>query len=76
MINAYILIVVASGAEEAVMKKLSKAPEVSDIRIVYGEYDLIALVKVKEMNDLQKFIIKNIRAIKEVDRTSTMICVN
>ncbi len=76
MINAYILIVVASGAESEVKSKLENASEVKDISIVYGEYDLIVKVEVSEMNDLQKFIITNIRGIKEVERTSTMICVN
>jgi DNA-binding Lrp family transcriptional regulator len=76
MIKAYILIVVQSGGEGKVKEALEKAEQVKDISIVYGEYDLIMKVEVPEMQDLQEFIIKNIRAIKEVDRTSTMICLN
>lgn len=73
MITAYILIVVQSGAESKVKEILEKSDKVDDISIVYGEYDLIMKVKVPEMQDLQEFIIKNIREIKEVERTSTMI---
>jgi len=74
MINAYILIVVDSGAETKVKKELEKFKQVKDLQIVYGEYDLVMKVELNEMKDLQEFIIKNIRAIKQVQRTSTMIC--
>lgn len=76
MIKAYILIVVQSGGEEKVKQSLGESEQVKDISIVYGEYDIIMKVEVPEMQDLQEFIIKNIRGIKEVDRTSTMICLN
>jgi len=76
MINAYILMVVESGAKEKVEKELRKDEAVKDINIVYGEYDIILKIQVPEMQDLQKFIIKKIRNIKEVERTSTMICLN
>lgn len=75
MINAYILIVVKSGSEEKVSKKLQNDKRVKDVSIVYGEYDLIAKVETESMEDLQKFIIKNIRNIKDVQRTSTMISI-
>ncbi|VVB75378.1 putative HTH-type transcriptional regulator [Candidatus Tiddalikarchaeum anstoanum] len=73
MITAYILIVVKSGSEEKVAKRLSADQRVKDVNIVYGEYDIISKVTTENMEDLQKFIIKNIRSIKEVQRTSTMI---
>ena len=75
MINAYILIVVKSGAEEKVAKKLLADNRVKDTSIVYGEYDIIAKVETESMEDLQKFIIKNIRGITDVQRTSTMISI-
>ena len=76
MINAYILVIVQSGATETVKKQLEKSEQVKDINIVYGEYDLIMKVEVPEMNDLQTFIMENIRTIKDVERTSTMIALN
>jgi len=76
MINAYILVIVQSGAADSVKKKLETAKEVQDISIVYGEYDIVMKVQVEEMNDLQSFIMTNIRTIKDVDRTSTMIALD
>ncbi len=73
MITAYILIVVESGAEEKVAKKLKTEKPVRDVTIVYGEYDIIIKVQTENMEELQKFIIKNIRNIREVEHTSTMI---
>ena len=74
MINAYILIVVDSGAESKVKDLLKKFKQVQDLQIVYGEYDLVMKIQVNEMKNLQEFIMNNIRAIKQVQRTSTMIC--
>lgn len=74
MINAYLLIVVDSGAENKVKSLLEKYEHVTNLDIVYGEYDLIMKIELKEMKDLQEFIIKKIRNIKQVQRTSTMIC--
>lgn len=73
MVVAYVLLVAKPGEESVVAEKLEKMDEVKDLSMVYGEYDIVAKVEEKSMEDLQNFLIKNIRAIDEVERTSTMI---
>lgn len=75
MITAYLAMLVKPGEESTVADKLMKLPEVKDVDIVYGEYDIIAKIKVKDMEALQKFLITKIRKIDEIDRTSTMIAI-
>ena len=73
MVVAYVLLIVKPGEESNVAEKLKKVEEIKDVSIVYGEYDVIAKVEMENMEGLQNFLIKNIRAMDEVERTSTMI---
>lgn len=72
---AYIFLTVKKGGENNVAELLKKMEGVLDVAELYGEYDVIAKVEKESMEDLQKFLINNIRSIKEVEQTSTMIAV-
>ena len=63
---------VKSGSEKDTLEKLKKVPEVRDVYLVYGEYDLILKVELKEIPDLSEFVIARIRALP-IDRTTTLI---
>ncbi|MEM2111434.1 MAG: Lrp/AsnC ligand binding domain-containing protein [Candidatus Bathyarchaeia archaeon] len=71
-IKAYILFKVNSGTEGDVCRKLADFDEVLDASIIYGEYDLMALVSVQEIEDLHK-LLEKIRGIPSIILTSTMI---
>ena len=73
MVVAYVLLIVKPGEESNVAEKLKKKKEVKDVSVVYGEYDIIAQVEMPNMEGLQNFLIKEIRAMDEIERTSTMI---
>jgi DNA-binding Lrp family transcriptional regulator len=73
MVVAYVLLIVKPGEESNVAEKLKKKKEVKDVSVVYGEYDIIAKVEMPNMEGLQNFLIKEIRAMDEIERTSTMI---
>ncbi len=75
MVIAYLMMLVKPGEESSVAEKLQSMPEVQSVDIVYGEYDIIAKIKVKDMESLQKFLMNNIRKIDEIERTSTMITI-
>lgn len=76
MVIAYILLLVKPGEENTVAEKMNKLDEVNEISVVYGEYDIVAKVENKSMEELQNFLIKKIRAMEEVERTSTLIAIN
>jgi DNA-binding Lrp family transcriptional regulator len=70
-----VFITLKKGGENTVAEKLKKIKIVTDVAQLYGEYDIIAKVETKNMEELQKFLTKELRSIAEVDRTSTMITV-
>jgi len=72
-IKAYVLLKVSSGAEREVCKKIADFDEVLEASIIYGEYDIIAKLSVKELESLEVFLSENIRSIPSVMLTSTMI---
>ena len=72
-IKAYVLFKVSSGAERDICRKISNLDEVLEASVIYGEYDLIAKVRVKDLSELETFLTEKIRAIPSVILTSTMI---
>ena len=73
MAGAYVLITAKSGSERAVVEALKKLREVTEVKILYGEYDIIAKVQVDDIQELNKFLIEQVRPIGNVERTSTLI---
>ncbi len=76
MVTAFVLIVVDSGSEKGVADTLDGSDGVDDVEIIYGDYDLIAKIHVPDISNLGDFIMNNIRSIKGVRRTSTLIAVD
>jgi len=72
MIGAYVLITAKSGAEKQVLEKLRKYKEITDARIVYGEYDIIAKIQVPDISDLNDFLLEKVRSL-DIEKTSTLI---
>ncbi|HDQ59567.1 MAG TPA: Lrp/AsnC family transcriptional regulator [Candidatus Woesearchaeota archaeon] len=73
MVVAYVFLTVKRGGENTVANMLSKMEDVRDVAELYGEYDVIAKIEKPSMEELQKFLVRDIRKINGVDKTSTMI---
>ena len=73
VVQAYILFKVNSGSEREICKKIAELDEVSVANIIFGEYDLLAKVSVKDLKTLEEFLAEKIRKIPSVLLTSTMI---
>ena len=76
MATAYILINTEVAAEEEVLEKLKKLPEVKEAHLVYGIYDLIAKVEAETLETLKEDVTKHLRSLDKVRSTMTMICVD
>lgn len=72
MITAYVFVIMKSGIKVP-KDKFLKLEGVKEVAEVYGKYDLIIKVMLSKLTDLQKFIL-NLRKIKGVEKTITMIC--
>jgi DNA-binding Lrp family transcriptional regulator len=73
MVTAYVLLRVKPGMDRSVLQSVKKLAEIKDFETVYGEYDLLIKIEVKIMEDLDGFIFDNIRMIRGVEGTTTLI---
>ncbi|RLG84072.1 MAG: Lrp/AsnC family transcriptional regulator [Thermoprotei archaeon] len=73
--KAIVLIQTDIGSESSVMEKLFELPEVRDVYIVYGIYDIVTLIEADSLEKIREIIIHNIRRIPGVRTTTTMVVV-
>lgn len=73
--RAIVLIQTDVGMESSVLEKLYEHPEVLDVYIVYGIYDVVAIIEAESLEKIREIIINSIRRIEGVRTTTTMIVV-
>lgn len=73
VVLAYVLLVVKSGSEREVCKRISEFEEVVEASVLYGEYDAIVKVRTDNLSQLDEFLLDNLRGMPEIFRSSTMI---
>lgn len=73
MVEAYILITVGTAKEHQIFDALSKMKEVTDVSILYGEWDIIAKVKTDMLEQLDPLVTGKIRTLPGVKTSVTMI---
>jgi DNA-binding Lrp family transcriptional regulator len=75
MPKAFVLINADLGTEEDLVKELKRIPNVTEVHVVYGVYDIIAKVEADTMEKVKETITWNIRRLEKVRSTLTMIVV-
>jgi DNA-binding Lrp family transcriptional regulator len=73
--TAFVLINVEIGAEAEVLGDLRPISEVREAHLVYGVYDIIAIVETPTMQELKDTISFKVRGLDKVHSTLTMIVV-
>ena len=73
---AYVLLTTESGAVKEVIDALKKIESVKETYMVYGVYDIIALVGAETMDQLKEIVTWNLRSLDKVRSTLTMIVVS
>ncbi len=76
MARAIVLINTDVGTEEAVLEQLQRLPEVKEVHVVYGVYDLVVFLEANDHNELRSFIATKLRRIPYIRNTTTMIVVD
>jgi len=71
-IVAYVILVVEAGREYEVLRRLMEMDAVSEARVVYGEYDIVARLEVSDLSELER-VVMSIRRIPGVERSTTLI---
>ncbi|MDG7008418.1 MAG: Lrp/AsnC ligand binding domain-containing protein [Nitrososphaerota archaeon] len=75
MPQAFVLVNADLGAEEDLLKRLREIPNVKEVYVVYGVYDIVARVEADTMEKVKETITWHIRRLDKVRSTLTMIVV-
>jgi Lrp/AsnC family leucine-responsive transcriptional regulator len=58
-------------SQRKVAKKIAEFPEVQEVHIISGEWDILTKVKAKDVDSVGKFVVDKLRLIGGIDRTLT-----
>ncbi|ADC66197.1 transcriptional regulator, AsnC family [Ferroglobus placidus DSM 10642] len=72
MALGFVLIKVSPRKEREVYEKIAQIEEVEELYPLFGEYDLIAKIVVRDFEHLSDVVVKKIRSIDGVLETKTL----
>lgn len=73
MTKAFVLINTETGVEPLLEKEIKQLDGVKEVYQLFGEYDILAVVEENSDRDVQKTISWELRKIKGIRGTNTMI---
>jgi len=73
MITAFVMMTVERDRISAIPDEILGIPNVTEVYSVAGDYDIIAIVRVKEAEDLAKTVTEDFAKIKGITQTKTQI---
>jgi DNA-binding Lrp family transcriptional regulator len=73
MVTAIVLMNVERKQIEIVADTLAGLPHVSEVYSVSGRYDLVAIVRVADVDDLSKVVTHEMRRVDGITHTETML---
>jgi len=73
MITAFVMMKVERDRISVIPDEILAVPNVTEVYSVAGDYDIIAIVRVKEAEDLAKTVTKDLAKIKGITETRTQI---
>lgn len=71
--EAYVLITIAAGKVEPVLKEVSVLAEAKRTDSVTGPFDAIALIEAESFDEIGKIVVDKIQKIEGVTRTLTCL---
>lgn len=60
-------------SQRSIAEKIAKFPEVQDVQIISGEWDLLLKVRAKDVDEVGEFVVDKLRKMEGVDKTSTLV---
>ena len=73
MVKGYILIKLVPGLESDALSQIRATPGITDVNLVFGQWDAIAIAEAKNLFELAKTIISEVRSIQGVQDTTTLL---
>lgn len=73
MVKGYILIKLIPGLEPDALSQIRALPGITDVNLVFGQWDAIAVAEAKSLFELAKTIVGEVRSIQGVQDTTTLL---
>ena len=73
MMKGYILLKLVPGLEPQALSQIRAVPGVSEVNLVFGQWDAIAVAEAKSLFELSKIIVGEVRGIQGVQDTTTLL---
>ena len=73
MVTALVLLNVERDKINSVAEKLTALPGVTEVYSVAGKYDLAAIIRAKENDELAAVVTEHIRRVEGIERSETLI---
>ena len=70
---AYVLVTLNPGTEKDMLEKISYLDEVSEVSMMYGEYDAIIKLHTGDLEQLNQFLTDKLRVLPDIFQTATLI---
>ncbi|MEW5840221.1 Lrp/AsnC ligand binding domain-containing protein [Nitrososphaera sp.] len=75
MTKALVLITTETGVEPLLHEEIKSLDAVKEVYELYGEYDMLAVVEEKDEKEIERVVSWELRKIKGIKSTNTMIVV-
>jgi len=59
--------------QEETAKEIAKFPEVQEVHIISGEWDILVKVRGRNTEEIGKFVVEKLRSIKGIEKTLTSV---
>ena len=73
MVKCYILIKLLPGLESDALSQIRATPGISDVNLVFGQWDALAIAEAETLFELAKTIVGDVRSIQGVQDTATLV---
>jgi len=73
MVTAIILINVVQGRVQEVAETLSRLPGIAEVYSVAGNFDLVAIARVRHHDDLATLVANQLQNIPGIEATNTLV---
>jgi hypothetical protein len=73
MVKGYLLIKLVPGLEADALSQIRAIPGITDVSLVFGQWDAIATAEVKTLFEMAKVIVGEVRSVQGVQDTTTLV---
>ncbi len=73
MVKCYILIKLVPGLESDALSQIRTTSGISDVNLVFGQWDAVAIAEADSLFELTKTIVSDVRSIQGVQDTTTLL---